>query len=88
DPETWIIQKNTVTGCEEVIAKEIFIENIRTISRAIEMKLTAPSLIKVFDITGRKIYETFAEELNYKPSSAGIYHVIVGDKKQRIVIVK
>ena len=88
DPETWIIQKNTVTGCEEVIAKEIFIENIRTISRAIEMKLTAPSVIKVFDITGRKIYETFAEELNYKPSSAGIYHVIVGDKKQRIVIVK
>lgn len=88
DPETWIIQKNTVTGCEEVIAKEIFIENIRTISRAIEMKLTAPSLIKIFDITGRKIYETFAEELNYKPSSAGIYHVIVGDKKQRVVIVK
>ncbi|MBA7522279.1 hypothetical protein ES705_14397 [subsurface metagenome] len=88
DPETWIIQKNTVTGCEEVIAKEIFIENIKTISRAIEMKLTAPSLIKVFDITGRKIYETFAEELNYKPSSAGIYHVIVGDKKQRVVIVK
>ncbi len=88
DPETWIIQKNTVTGCEEFTIKEIFIENISTISRTIEMELTAPSVIKVFDITGRKIYEAFADKLNYKPSSAGIYHVIVGDKKQRVVIVK
>lgn len=89
DPETWIIQKNTVTqDIEEFVAPSIFIESINTIGRAIELKLTQPGLIRIFDITGRKVYETHAQEVKYQPSSAGIYHVIIGDKKKRVVIVK
>ena len=89
DPETWILQKNYVTGVfEEMNTKKIATEKIATIGRAIEIKLNAPSLIKIFDITGRKVYESNTKELNYRPSSAGIYQVIIGDKKQRVVIVK
>ncbi len=88
DPETWIIQKNTVTGVQEVVKREIIIENIRTIGRAIEMRLSAPSLVKVFDITGRKVHESITDELRFKPSSSGIYHVLVGNKNHRVVIVK
>ena len=89
DPETWVIQRNTVTySVEEMTPREIVIERITTIGRAIELKLTAPCHVKVFDITGRKIHEAHADELKFKPSSAGIYHVMVGDEKQRVVIVK
>ena len=89
DPETWVIQKNTVTqGIAEYIVQNVLIENINSIGRTIELKLTQPGVIRIFDITGRKVYETYAEEVKYQPSSAGIYHVIVGDKKQRVVIVK
>jgi len=88
DPEVWIIQKNTVTGVKEVSKKEIFIKHINTIGRAIELRLSEPSMIRIYDIIGRKVHESLTDELRFKPSSAGIYHVIVGDKKQRVVIVK
>ena len=89
DPETWVIQKNTVTqGIAEYIVQNVFIENINSIGRTIELKLTQPGLIRIFDITGRKVYEMHAQEVKYQPSSAGIYHVIVGDRNQRVVIVK
>ncbi len=89
DPETWILQKNTVTGVlEDVAHKRVSINRLRTVGRAIEVKLSAPMIVKVFDITGRKIYESFTEELSYKPSSAGVYHIIIGDLKQRVIIVK
>jgi aminopeptidase N len=89
DPETWVIQKNTVTqGIAEYVVQNILIENINSIGRTIELKLTQPDLIRIFDITGRKVYETHAEEVKYQPSSAGIYHVIIGDKKKRVVIIK
>jgi len=89
DPETWIMQKNTVIGVfEEVAHKKISIDRLTTIGRAIEVKLSAPILIKVFDITGRKIHESYTKELTYQPSSAGVYHIIVGDTKQRVVIIK
>jgi aminopeptidase N len=88
DPETWIIQKNTVTGVQEIIVNKLSIEKVKTIGRAIEIKLNTQSLIKIYDITGRLVHETNAEELRYQPSSAGIYHIIVGDKNKRVVIVK
>ncbi len=89
DPETWVIQRNTVTySVEEMRPQEVTIERITTIGRAIELKLTAPRDVKIFDITGRKIHEAYVNELKFKPSSAGIYHVIVGDEKRRVVIVK
>jgi len=89
DPETWVIQQNTVTGVDEYVTKgDLYIQRIQTIGRAINLKLSVPGLIKVFDITGRQVYQTNAEELNYQPSSAGIYHVMVGDEKYRVVVVK
>ncbi len=89
DPETWIIQKNTVTqGIQEYVSNSVAIVKINTIGRHIELTLTQPGLIKVFDIAGRKVFETHAEELVYQPRSAGIYHVIVGDKKKRVVVIK
>jgi aminopeptidase N len=89
DPETWLIQKNTVIqGIEEYINKTVDIVKINTIGRQIELTLTQLGLIKVFDITGRMVYKTHAEVLKYQPSSAGIYHVMIGDKKKRVVVVK
>ncbi len=88
DPELWVIQKNTVTSVRGIARQEISIEQMGTIGRAIEMRLSEPSTIKVYDITGRKIHESFTDELRFRPSSAGIYHVIVGDKNKRVVVVK
>jgi aminopeptidase N len=89
DPETWIIQQNTVTGVEELVTKgDLFVRNIQTIGRAINLNLSVPGLIKVYDITGRQVYEEQTAELNYQPASAGVYHVIVGDQKYRVVVVK
>ena len=89
DPETWVIQKNTVTqGIAEYIVQNILTENINSIGRTIELKFTQPGLIRIFDITGRKVYEMYAQEVKYQPSNAGIYHVIVGEKNQRVVVVK
>ena len=89
DPETWIIQKNTVVqGMQEYVAPPVRIERINTIGRAIEVQLSGHAQIRVFDITGRMVHKTYAEELSYKPSTAGIYHVIVGDKKSRVIVVR
>jgi hypothetical protein len=89
DPETWVIQKNTVTqGIAEYVIQNVLIQNINSIGRTIELKLTRPALIRIFDITGRKVYEMHAQEVKYQPSNAGIYHVIVGNKKNRVVVVK
>ncbi|KPJ68662.1 hypothetical protein AMJ44_05870 [candidate division WOR-1 bacterium DG_54_3] len=89
DPETWIIQQNTVTGVHEFATKgDLFVHKIQTIGRAINLKLNIPGLIKVYDITGRQVYEAHAAELHYQPTSAGIYQVMVGDQKYRVVVVK
>jgi aminopeptidase N len=89
DPETWILQKNTVTGISEDLAQRTVVVNrLRTVGRAIELRLSAPGLVKVFDITGRKVYESFTKECTYRPASAGVYHVVVGDMHQRMVIIK
>jgi hypothetical protein len=47
-----------------------------------------PGLIKVYDITGRQVYEEHSAELRYQPTSAGIYHVMVGNQNYRVVVVK
>ena len=90
DPETWIIQKNTVTAVLEQAANKPadIREKIQTIGRTIKMQLVTPSLITIFDITGRKVYECQAKQLSYMPSSAGVYHVKVGNHQYRVVIVK
>jgi len=89
DPETWVIQQNTVTGVDELVVKgDLFVQKIQTIGRAINLKLSIPGLIKVYDITGRQVYETHSDELQYNPTSSGIYHVIVGDQKYRVVVIK
>ncbi|MBE0433498.1 M1 family metallopeptidase [candidate division WOR-3 bacterium] len=89
DPETWVIQQNTVTGVGEYVAKgDLFVQNIQTIGRAIDVKLSMPGLVRIYDITGRQVYETTTAELHYRPSSAGIYHVIVAGEKHRVVVVK
>jgi aminopeptidase N len=89
DPETWIIQQNTVTGVDELVTRgDLFVQKIQTIGRAINLKLSVPGLVRVYDITGRQVYETHADELQYKPTSSGIYHVIVGDQKYRVVVIK
>jgi hypothetical protein len=89
DPEEWIIQQNTVTGVDELVTKgDLFVQNIQTIGRAIDIRLSMPGLIKVYDITGRQVYEEHSAELRYQPTSAGIYHVVVNDGKYRVVVVK
>jgi aminopeptidase N len=89
DPETWIIQQNTVTGVGEYVAMgDLFVRDIQTIGRAINLKLSVPGLIRVYDITGRQVYEKYGVELDYRPSSAGVYHVMVGDQEYRVVVVK
>jgi len=89
DPETWVIQQNTVTGADELVTEgDLFVQKIQTIGRAINLNLSVPGLIKVYDITGRQVYETHAAELVYQPKSAGIYHVFVGDQKYKVVILK
>jgi aminopeptidase N len=89
DPQTWVIQQNTVTGIEELVTEgDLFVQNIQTIGRAIDVKLSIPGVIKVYDITGRRVYQAQTDELHYRPLSAGIYHVIVGDEKFRVVVVK
>lgn len=89
DPETWIIQQNTVTGVDELVTKgDLFVQDIQTIGRTINLKLSVPGMVKVYDITGRQVYEAHTAELHYQPSSAGIYHVIVGSEKFRVVVVK
>ncbi len=89
DPQTWVIQQNTVTGVDELVTKgDVFVQKIQTIGRAINLKLSVPGMIKVYDITGRLVHQAHTGELNYQPTSAGIYHIIVADHKYRVVVVK
>ncbi len=89
DPETWIIQKNTVTaGIHEYVEHNVVIDQMSTIGRAIELKLSAPAVVKIFDIAGCKVHETVTAQLHYTPSSTGIYHVFVGDTNHRVVVLR
>ena len=89
DPEAWIIQQNTVTGVDEFVTKgDLYVRKIQTIGHAIDLEFSIPALIRVYDITGRQVYEEHAAELRYQPASAGIYHIMVGDEKYRVVVVK
>jgi hypothetical protein len=89
DPKTWIIQQNTVTGIDEFVTKgDLFVQKVQTIGRVINLKLSVPGLIKVYDIAGRQVYQAHAAELHYKPTSAGKYHIMVGEEKFRVVVVK
>jgi hypothetical protein len=78
-----------VTGVDEFVTKgDLFVQKVQTIGRAINLKLSVPGLIKVYDITGRLVYEKHTAELYYQPTSVGIYHVIIGTQKYRVVVVK
>jgi len=89
DPETWIIQKNTVVqSVQEYVAPQVQIQRINTIGRAIEVQLSGTAQIKVFDITGRLVHEHTGKAMHFAPASAGVYHVLVNDRTQRVVVVK
>jgi aminopeptidase N len=89
DPQVWIIQKNTVTqGVQEYVAQKVRIECINSIGRAIDVQLSGSGHIKVYDITGRLVHEHVGKTMNFSPSSAGVYHVMVEDRVQRVVVIK
>ena len=89
DPETWIIQKNTVTqGAQEYVVPQVRIERVNTIGRAIDVQLSGSAQIRVFDITGRLVHEHTGKEMNFSPASAGVYHVMVDDCVRRVIVVK
>jgi hypothetical protein len=73
---------------QEYVVPAVRIERINTIGRAIEVQLSGTTQIRVFDITGRLVHEHTGEMLNFMPSSAGVYHVMVNDRTQRVVVVK
>ena len=89
DPETWILQQNIVTGVDEFVTRgDLFVHKVQTMGRSIDLKLSVPGVIRVYDITGRQVHQAFTDELNYQPSSAGIYHVLVGDERYKVVVIK
>ncbi len=88
DPKFWIIQRNVITSCEELATQEIAFSKIQTIRRVIKLNLDHPTRVRIFDVTGSKIYEVVAKKINYLPKSAGIYHIFIGDEKERVVILK
>lgn len=88
DPQNWVIQRSSITGCYESAPELTSVTRMPTVSRAINLRLTARSRIRIFDITGRKVFETITRELNYRPSNAGLYHVMIGDQEQRVVVIR
>lgn len=89
DPETWIIQKNNVTAStQEYGAHDVTVDHISTVDRVITVRLSAPAKIRVYDITGRKVHEANTAQLHYTPSTAGIYHVLIGDESRRVVVIR
>jgi aminopeptidase N len=89
DPETWVIQKNTVTAIDEshIAALPAMIEQVQTIGRAMRIHADRPTLIEIFDISGRKVYQKHCQDLCFKPRTAGIYHAVIEGKSYRFVIV-
>lgn len=89
DPEYWIIERDSIIqGIAEQVKRPVQIEHFSTIGRAIELQLSEPALIKVFDITGRLVHKTTSDQLEFQPASTGIYHVMVDGDVRRAVIVK
>ncbi len=89
DPETWILGLDTIIqGVAEQVKRPVRIEHFRTIGRAINLQLSEPVLIKIYDITGRLIYRATSDFLDYKPASTGIYHVMVDGEVKRAIVVR
>jgi len=89
DPMTWIIQKNVITSISEADAnKQISCPGYQTIARAIELNLNEEHIVKIFDITGRKVYEAYGKKINFQPQNAGIYHITIDNRTQRVIIIK
>ncbi len=64
------------------------IERFRTIGRAIELSLSEPALIKVYDITGRLVHKQTADAMDFVPTSAGVYQIMAEGAVKRVVIAK
>jgi hypothetical protein len=88
DPEYWIIQKNTVTPVYEAVSGTVRPAGaIQTIGRAISLELDDHQLVRIFDVTGRRVYRTEAKRVLYRPSKAGIYFIMIGDRRHKVVVV-
>ena len=88
DPNYWLIQKSTIIGITEEVPERISFRHIKTVGRKIEVELNRPALIRVFDITGREIFQTRDRILNYCPPAAGIYQIRAAGLKTKVVVIK
>ncbi len=89
DPERWIIQKNTVTGVEEN-RKQASCKNSSgtTICRTIEIALSQPQEIRIYDVTGRCLLREYAKGLCYFPPSNGIYYIFSGAELRKYIVLR
>jgi aminopeptidase N len=90
DPDIWLIQINTVTGIGESGPAEpvIQLDEVSTVNRTIRIRLTTNRSIKVFDALGREVFRTVGRKADFRPSSAGIYYVLVDQDPRKYVVVK
>jgi len=89
DPEHWLIQKNLVTGITEEQTVLYFNKlSVPTINRTIKMKFSQPQDIKIYDVTGRCVFKTSNDRLNYTPASAGIYYINISKDIKKLIIIR
>jgi aminopeptidase N len=90
DPDNWLIQISTVTGVGESGPAEPVIQTdeVSTVNRQIRIRLTANRSIRVFDALGREVYRNRGRKVDFRPSSAGIYYVLIDQDPSKYVIVK
>lgn len=89
DPEHWVIQKNVVTGISEREVEPI-IDRIKTptIGGKIILEFKRPQDTKIYDITGRCIYDERVSKLDFSSETNGIYFIKSENTLQKVVIIK
>ncbi|MEO0225926.1 MAG: M1 family metallopeptidase, partial [candidate division WOR-3 bacterium] len=88
DPYNWILQRNTITAISEIASNGFNTIQMPTVGRIIDINLSEPAWVRVFDIAGRKNFETFGKRINYRPSGPGIYSIFIGSRRYRFVIIR
>lgn len=91
DPNKWTILRSTVVGVEE----ENQLKTVRipsaigpTISRSIQLKLTEDQLVQIFDISGREVYRSNSNIVNFIPDHAGIYFFQSKENQGKFIIYR
>ena len=87
DPRTWILQRNSITTCNEQSVMTLRVPRIQTVGRIIRVSLPKRTRIRIFDISGRKTHESYTDELRFNPGRAGIFQVFAGEDIQRVVVI-